>query len=156
MRNRMERRMPAILVIDDDGYVRTTVESVLKRNGFDVVVARDVRAGLDVFRTRKFEAAVIDIFMSEMDGIATIRQLRELDASIPIVVMSGRAFTGPSNGAPDFLGMAVKPGADRTLQKPFRGDELVGAIRCCLGEGATHAAIINHPVPAGQRILREA
>jgi CheY-like chemotaxis protein len=130
----MENRMPAILVIDDDSDVRTAIGSMLKRKGFDVLTARDGRSGLDLLRAGKFDAVIIDIFMPGMEGIATIRELRQLDSSIPIVAMSGRAFTDPATGAPDFLAMAVKLGADRALQKPFGGDELVDALLCCLAD----------------------
>jgi len=68
--------MSAILVIDDDSHALTAIEAVLKRKNFDVVIARDGHAGLDVFKAEKFDAVVIDIFMPEMDGIATIRELR--------------------------------------------------------------------------------
>jgi DNA-binding response OmpR family regulator len=62
--------MPAILVIDDDSHALAAVDAVLKRKRFDVAVARDGRAGLDLFEAEKFDAVVIDIFMPEMDGIA--------------------------------------------------------------------------------------
>jgi len=146
--------MYAILVIDDDDHVRTAIESILTRKSFEVVVARDGRAGLDVFKARKFDAVVIDIFMPEMDGFATLRALRRLDSSIPIVAMSGRAFTDPKDGAPDFLSMAVKLGASRALQKPFRGDELVDALLQCLAERDAPAGIAAQPIAAQQHFMR--
>jgi len=157
----MEHRMSAILVIDDDSHALTAIEAVLKRKSFDVVIARDGHAGLDLFKAETFDVVVIDIFMPEMDGIATIRELRALDPSIPIVAMSGRSFTDPRNGAPDFLGMAVKLGADQALQKPFRGDELVRAILCCRKDreatARTSSPLAESPLAEAQRpILRSA
>jgi hypothetical protein len=52
--------MPAILVIDDDSHALAAIDAVLRRKRFDVVVARDGRAGLDLFKAEKFEAAAID------------------------------------------------------------------------------------------------
>jgi two-component system response regulator (stage 0 sporulation protein F) len=150
----MENRVPAILVIDDDNHVCRTIESVLKRKQFDVVVARDGHVGIGTFKAMKFDAVVIDIFMPEMDGIATIRELRDLDPSIPIIAMSGRAFTDAKDGAPDFLGMAVKLGADHGLQKPFRSDELVDAILCCLAARKAPECPGCGTTAAEQQILR--
>ena len=62
--------MPAILVIDDDNHALAAIDAVLRRQRFDVVVARDGRAGLDLFRAEKFDAVVIDIFMPEMVPIS--------------------------------------------------------------------------------------
>jgi two-component system, response regulator, stage 0 sporulation protein F len=152
----VENRMPAILVMDDDGDALAEIEAVLKRNGFDVVVARDGRTGLGLFSTEKFDAVVIDIFMPEMDGIATIRQLRGLDRSIPIIAMSGRAFTDPRNGAPDFLGMAVKLGADHALQKPFGSDQFVQAILRSLANREQLACATSPAVAVRRRATRRA
>jgi CheY-like chemotaxis protein len=152
----MENRMPAILVMDDDSHALAAIDAVLKRSGFDVVIARVGRTGLGLFKTEKFDAVVIDIFMPEMDGIATIRQLRGFDPSIPIIAMSGRAFTDPRNGAPDFLGMAVKLGADYALQKPFAGDQLVQALFRRLANREHLACAASPAVAARRRVLRSA
>ncbi len=128
--------MPTILVIDDDSHVRVAIESVLKRKNFGVVVASDGPAGLHLFNTRKFDVVVVDIFMPEMDGFATIKELRGRNTTIPIIAMSGRAFTDPVNEPPDFLGMAVRLGANYAIQKPFQGEQLFKAIMHCLAEAS--------------------
>jgi CheY-like chemotaxis protein len=134
-----EVRMPTILVIDDDIHVLVAIESVLKRKKFDVVVAADGRSGLRLFKDAGFDAIVVDIFMPDMDGFATIKQLREINPAVPIIAMSGRAFTDPKNASPDFLGMAVKLGANQALQKPFQGEQLFRAIVRCLAEASMRA-----------------
>ena len=53
----------SILVIDDDSHAPAAIDVVLRRKRFDVVVARDARAGLDLFKAEKFDGAIIDIFM---------------------------------------------------------------------------------------------
>jgi CheY-like chemotaxis protein len=148
--------MPAILVMDDDSHALAAIDAVLKRDGFDVVFARDGRTGLGLFKTEKFDAVVIDIFMPEMDGIATIRQLHGLDPSIPIIVMSGRAFTDPRNGAPDFLGMTVKLGADYALQKPFGSDQIVQALLRSLASREPLACATAPAIAARRRVLGRA
>ena len=76
--------MPAILVVDDDSHALAAIDAVLRRKRFDVVVARDGRAGLDLFKAaEKFDAVVIDIFMPEMVPLSKEKNpRRRLDADI--------------------------------------------------------------------------
>jgi two-component system response regulator (stage 0 sporulation protein F) len=68
------------------------------------------------------------MFMPGMNGIATIRELIKLKPDLPFVAMSGFAFTDRKQGAPDFLGMAIRLGAAAALQKPFETQELLEAL----------------------------
>jgi CheY-like chemotaxis protein len=109
--------MARILVIDDDQGVRATLKVLLERIGHQVLTAEDGRRGLHSIISEQFDLAIIDIFMPEMDGFETIRIVRKSNPSIPIVVMSGASVAAASR--PDFLSMATKLGAVRSLQKPF-------------------------------------
>ncbi len=62
--------------------------------------------------------------MPEKEGIETIIALHRADPDLPIIAISG----GGSSGGTDFLCMAEKLGARHTLLKPFRGDQLLGAV----------------------------
>jgi two-component system, response regulator, stage 0 sporulation protein F len=68
------------------------------------------------------------MFMPGMDGIATIRELIKLKPDLPFIAISGCGFTDRKQGAPDFLGMAIRLGAAASLQKPFHASELREAI----------------------------
>ena len=61
--------MPAILVINGDSHAIAAIDAVLKRKRFDVVVAPDGRAGLDLFKAEKFDAVVTAILMPEWTGL---------------------------------------------------------------------------------------
>ena len=124
--------MPTILVIDDDHSIRHAIQALLKKNGYEVVLAPDGAAGLKLIGSARFDAVIIDMFMDGMDGLATIRELRKCDPKLPFVAMSGFPFTDPRNGVPDFLGMAVRLGAVAALQKPCRVFELLNAVQKCI------------------------
>ncbi|MCB1480942.1 MAG: response regulator [Rhodobiaceae bacterium] len=128
--------MPTILVIDDQPNVRQAIETILKRKNFGVFLAGDGKTGLALVEKIRFDAIVVDIFMPEMDGLGTIRHLREIDPAIPIVVVSGHAVTSTRDGKPDFLGMAIRLGATCALQKPFTADELLNALHAAMEETA--------------------
>jgi CheY-like chemotaxis protein len=78
--------------------------------------------------------------MPGMDGIETIREVRKHQPTLPAIVISGTSLGGPGAlapglQAPDFLAMAVKLGAVRSLQKPFKPRDIVGAVQQCLADG---------------------
>lgn len=122
--------MARILVVDDDRAVRATLKVLLERIGHQVLTAEDGRRGLNSIVSEQFDLVIIDIFMPEMDGFETIRMVRKAKPAIPIVVMSGAATAAASS--PDFLSMATKLGAVRSLQKPFNPTALHDAVEACL------------------------
>src|SRR3954451_24443438 len=107
--------MSKLLVIDDEARVRKTIRLALERVGHDVVEAENGRVGLQVLRSAEFDLIITDILMPEMEGLETIRALREGGAAIKVLAISGG---GRWNNA-ECLAMAKKFGADDTLRKPF-------------------------------------
>ena len=130
--------MARILVIDDDRLLRGTVEVILTSDGHDVAAARDGREGLGRLRSDSFDLVACDVFMPNREGLDTVRAIRAVCASVPIIAFTG----GPGYDAdPAFeaeLRRAAGLGAMETLQKPFRRQELLALVRRCLdGAGAS-------------------
>jgi len=117
-----------ILIVDDDLAVQTTIRLLLERAGHSVVVAGDGRKGLATFEAGDFELLFLDIFMPGMDGLETMRLIHQQQPLLPIIVISGRPITWDPSGGPDFLTMATKLGAVRSLQKPFKPAALLAAV----------------------------
>jgi CheY-like chemotaxis protein len=134
-----------ILVVDDDTAVQMTIRLLLERAGHSVVVAGDGRKGLAIFETGEFDLLFLDIFMPGMDGLETMRLVHQQQPLIPIIVISGNPVT--SGSGPDFLTMATKLGAVRSLQKPFKPAALLAAVAGCL-EAAQRAS--SSSLPAGE------
>jgi len=120
--------MAKILIVDDDGAVRTTIRLLLERAGHSVVAASDGRKGLALFEAGEFDLLFLDIFMPGMDGIETMRLVHAQRSLVPIIVISGNPILSESGPAPDFLNMATKLGAVFSLQKPFRPAALLEAV----------------------------
>jgi CheY-like chemotaxis protein len=125
--------MARILVIDDDQAVGMAIRIALEHAGFEVQVVDDGRAGIDLVKSDHFDLLMVDIFMPGMDGLETIRAVRQQHAALPVIVISGSSIFSGSEQAPDFLMMAIKLGAVRGLRKPFRPGDLVEAVHQCLG-----------------------
>lgn len=125
--------MASVLVIDDDPAILATVRLILEREGHDVAVAANGRAGLAALDAGSVDLLVVDIFMPAMDGLELLREVRRHRPELPVIVISGASLFGPAGQSPDFLAMAVKLGAVRGVRKPFTPDELMGAIHGYLG-----------------------
>lgn len=114
--------MPRVLIIDDQKDVRAMVSIVLRVNHFDVVEAESGLAGLEAFAESVFDAAIVDIFLTDTSGVEVMAAIRERSPGFPIVAVSGMTTL-------DFMGEA--PGLDGVvgLQKPFRPNDLLQALR---------------------------
>ena len=126
--------MTRVLVIDDDKSVSLAIETLLRHQDCVATLAHSGKVGAGAFEASDFDVVMIDIFMPGMDGLETIKGLRERAPTVPIVAMSGFRFRSSMAPAPDFLGMAAKLGATYCLRKPFGPQQLMAAINACLGE----------------------
>ncbi len=123
--------MARILVIDDDEGIRESLQRILRREGHDVLTAADGMEGVKRWREHGAAVVIIDIHMPRADGIETLVQLRALQSSLPVIVISG----GDQTHTLGLLGDAKLLGATRTLAKPYSLSELSAALNYALGTG---------------------
>ena len=112
-----------ILIVDDDVTVRDVVASFAKKLNFEVLFAEDGREGVDMFHQfhYKLKAVVMDMTMPRLGGLDAMREMREIDAHIPIVLMSGYAES-------EALSVDSGEQADGFVQKPFRFKDVKKAL----------------------------
>ena len=135
--------MASILLIDDDVDVRTSVQRVLEYAGHTVRAVADGSYGIHSFRQRRPDLVITDIIMPGQEGIETIRELQKIDASIPIIAISGG---GPTQSQLDYLKLARQFGAVATLWKPFRA----AALRELVNDVLIKRALRNEPPAASE------
>src|SRR5664279_3511117 len=133
-----EAGMRRILVVDDDPHICLAVRAWLKRYGFRVSIADGGANGLVALDTATFDLMIVDIFMPNMRGFESIRTFHQRAPTVPLIAISGYAFSGLEASGPDFLEMAVRLGATRCLRKPFKPTTLLGVIDECLSEAEPH------------------
>jgi CheY-like chemotaxis protein len=129
--------MPGILVIDDDDMVRGTIKAILERAGHEVILAVDGEDGLRQFQRQPCDLVLCDIFMPNKEGIATLRELRQLRCRPRDYDDRRRSPSAGRTGPTAYAIISTCPpllGATRTIHKPFRATELIGLVQECLDE----------------------
>lgn len=120
--------MARILVIDDEEVVQTALTQLLETDGHTVIQALDGAKGLSAFRESPVDIVIADIFMPEMEGLGTIRELRRMNHDVQIIAMSGCGTTQSTI----LLELASQLGANAALKKPFQMQELRNSVNSCL------------------------
>jgi two-component system, chemotaxis family, chemotaxis protein CheY len=133
---KVQPAMARVLVIDDEEDMRRVVDVMLKTAGHDTVLAVDGHDGLQKFEQQRFDLVICDLFMPNKEGIATLRELRRLNPTVPVIMMSSgmpsTSYLGIAHV--DYLAMAKAFGATRTIEKPFKYSQLIKLVRECLGQ----------------------
>jgi DNA-binding response OmpR family regulator len=116
--------MAPIPVIDDEAGMRSLIARMLASAGHQVLLAQNGRVGLELFDQHRPAVAITDIAMPEKEGIETIMEMRLRSPETRIIAISGKSPIGRVN----FLSAAKGLGADYTLSKPFRAEELIEIV----------------------------
>lgn len=114
--------MPSVLIVDDLPSIHEMLEAVIQPIGFTAAFAADGNKALERFKAERFDLVLVDVQMKPMDGITLLRELKKLDPKAVVVVMT--AFANPT-----YALEALKLGAFDFLQKPFKVDELISALK---------------------------
>jgi CheY-like chemotaxis protein len=125
--------MARILIVDDEEQTRRLIDIMLKHAGHDTVLAADGQDALHQFGQQRFDLVICDVFMPNKEGFATLRDIRRLNPAVPVIMMSGApstSYLGMENA--DYLAMAKRLGATRTIRKPFKYSQLMRLIQECL------------------------
>jgi two-component system KDP operon response regulator KdpE len=113
-----------ILVVDDEQEITFVLRSGLTKHGYDVRVAGDGEAAIDLFRAWGPDLVITDLAMPNMNGLKLCQRLRETSA-VPIIILSVKGDEATKVGALDI-------GADDYLTKPFGMGELLARVRATL------------------------
>jgi two-component system response regulator PilR (NtrC family) len=115
-------RNGTILVIDDEEIMREILETLLTRDGYEVRVASSGEEGLELARALPFDAAIVDIMMPGLDGIATLDELKRIDEDLAAIIITAYASVESAISA-------MKSGAFDYITKPFKNEEVLVVVR---------------------------
>ncbi len=113
---------PRILVVDDEPSMREMLRIVLRRDGYDVVVAKNGTEGIERLQAEPFDLLLSDIRMPDLSGVDVLRAAKQIDHDIVVFMMTAFAST-------DTAVEAMRLGALDYFTKPFSMDELCMKIR---------------------------
>ncbi len=120
----MSEASARILLVDDEESIQTLLAYPLRKEGYEVVVARDGREGLDEFAAGRFDLVVLDVMMPRIDGIEVCRRLRAR-SQVPIIMLTAR-----DDEVDKVLGLEI--GADDYITKPFSVREFRSRVKAAL------------------------
>ncbi|MER7910212.1 two-component system response regulator CseB [Streptomyces sp. NPDC003444] len=113
-----------VLFVEDDDVIREATQLALERDGFRVTAMPDGLSGLDSFRARRPDIALLDVMLPGMDGVSLCRRIRD-ESTVPVIMLSARA------DSIDVV-LGLEAGADDYVTKPFDGSVLMARIRAVL------------------------
>lgn len=115
---------PTILVVDDDPYILMSLEFLMRKSGYAVLVARNGTEALDCIQTQKPDIILLDIMMPDVDGYEICQHIKSTPELKHIQVVFVSAKTSEQD-----VQKGLKLGAALYVSKPFSTRELVKQIR---------------------------
>lgn len=104
--------MHRILIIDDEIIIRKLFKRLLAGDEYKVLTASNGKKGVEIAKNEKLDLVVLDLKMPEMDGIETLKRIKEINKNIRVIIIT--AF-GTIQSASDALNLGV----DDFISKPF-------------------------------------
>ena len=136
-----------ILVVDDDAGLRLSIKSAFaSHTKYDVTEAFDGINAMEKVKTpgNKFDVVILDVDMPRLNGLETLKQIKEFDPGIIVLMLTAHATLNDAVNA-------VKDGAYNYLSKPVSSEDLLTLV-----EKALHAHSLISNIAASAPVLVEA
>ncbi|HMV52500.1 MAG TPA: ATP-binding protein [Rhodocyclaceae bacterium] len=125
-----------VLVVEDTPVNQALVTRILRKNGYQVTLARDGLEALDAYRRGVFDVILMDMQMPHMDGLEATARIRAMSAEarrIPIIALTANAMASDRE-------RCLAAGMDDFISKPFRANEVISVIRRFVADAADAGA----------------
>jgi len=116
-----------ILIVDDEEDIRELISGILEDEGYQTRTAASSDQALQEVQTRKPALVVLDVWLqgSDIDGIGVLEEVKRLDSSLPVILISG-------HGTIETAVAAIRKGAYDFVEKPFKSERLLLLVRRAL------------------------
>jgi DNA-binding NtrC family response regulator len=121
---------PRILIVDDDPGQRSLLDSFLRGQNFEIVLADSGERALELLPAGKFDMMISDVRMPGLTGLETLRRVRKIFPSLPVLLVTAYADIREAV-------VAMRDGALNYLAKPIDLDELLATVRAATGVAQT-------------------
>jgi len=129
-----------ILVVDDEVRMRKLIKDFLRQKNFNIIEAEDGEVALKLFNENKnrISMVLLDVMMPKLDGWSVLRQIRQIDQNVPIIMLTARA-----EEQDELFGFEL--GVDEYITKPFSPKILVARVEAILKRvNPTKKELKNH------------
>ena len=107
-----------VLIVDEDEVVLSSLEKLLKQEGYSVVTTQSTEKAFEKVKAQKFHIVVANIVMPQMDGIELLKEIRKYDPMTQIIMMT-------EHSTMDKVLSSLEYGANDYIYKPFKSEEFV-------------------------------
>jgi excisionase family DNA binding protein len=121
MLKRRAKSVRYILAIDDTESVCTVICKLFENEGHVVITATTGADGLEQMTEIKFDHIFLDLLMPDMNGVETLRRIRQLDSTVHVTIITGHPDS-------ELVQQARGYGVDRVLVKPFNTKDILAAV----------------------------
>lgn len=121
MEDEIRNQKPAILVVDDDTYVRDSISLILAKYGYDVTACENARDAMAKFQAAGFDVVLTDFKMPQVSGIELVERIHAMNKEMPVILMTAYAEL-------DTAIDAIKKGIFDFIVKPYKPEHLLYAI----------------------------
>ncbi|HEY8477823.1 MAG TPA: response regulator [Chloroflexota bacterium] len=118
--------MARVLVVDDAAFMRMRCAKLLRDNGYEVEEAANGLEAIERYKATRPDAVLLDITMPEMDGLTALKEIRQIDPSARVAMVTAMGQQG-------IVVEALKSGARDFILKPFQPERLLDALQKLLG-----------------------
>jgi DNA-binding response OmpR family regulator/DNA-binding transcriptional ArsR family regulator len=116
-----------ILVVDDEETARITLEALLKKEGYELAIAKNGKEAIEKIKSDNFDVALVDLVMPDMDGMFVLNEIKAKNPGTHVIMITG---FGTIESAVE----AMKVGATDYISKPFKKNEIENLVRRTLEE----------------------
>ena len=138
--------MAKILLVDDEIEILNPLQEMLEEEGFKVRAFTNPTQSLKLISSQSFDLAIFDIKMPELNGLELLTQAREINPSLPIILLSSK-----NEDADQLVGFSL--GADDYIGKPFTKQLLIFRVKSVLRRHTPAQSVIEKPIEVGDLII---
>ena len=132
--NQTDRTRGRILLAEDNPLVQRVTAAILRSHGHEVILANNGRIGLELLQMEKFDIAIVDYHMPEMDGMDLIKAYRahEQGPALPIIMLTASV-------SKETAALSLFAGATRFIMKPYNSPELLSVVNSLINKAPSPA-----------------
>lgn len=125
-----------ILLAEDEKSLSRAVVALLEKNHYSVDAVFDGEEALDYLESGNYDAAILDIMMPKLDGLAVLRRIRSAGNAVPVLILTARSEV-------DDKVEGLDAGANDYLTKPFATKELLARLRAMTRKQVTQSQVLT-------------